>query len=156
MKIRRWAGRAVTAVAMGGALIGLAGCGDSEKPASAKAEAKPAAATAPTVKQADMVQTNAAASNYESFTTQESFAGGCVNVYQCKAALELLQPYTTPLAEALDEEAGSDPYWKGLVNLADKVSKGVQYTQPADNKAMNALLKDVVKLRDELEERDFG
>ncbi|MEU3550269.1 hypothetical protein [Streptomyces longwoodensis] len=108
------------------------------------------------MKQADMLATNAAASNYERFTTQETFGGGCVNAYQCKAALNLLQPYTTPLAEALDKEAGSDPYWKGLVDLADKVSKRVQYTEPADNKAMNALLKVVVKLRDELEERDFG
>lgn len=140
---------------MGGALIGLAGCGDSEKPAGAKAEAKPAATT-PTVKQADMVKTNAAADRYESFTTQETFGGGCVNVYQCSAALDLLQPYTTPLAEALDEEAGSDPYWRGLVDLADKVSKGVQYTEPADSQAMQALLKDVEKLRNELEERDFG
>ncbi|MFJ8719525.1 hypothetical protein ACIRD9_41245 [Streptomyces violaceus] len=32
----------------------------------------------------------------------------------------------------------------------------MQYTEPADNRAMNALLKEVVKLRDELGQRDFG
>ncbi|MBG7702433.1 hypothetical protein HCJ76_31235 [Streptomyces sp. MC1] len=156
MKIRRWAGRGVAAVAVGGALIGLASCGDSDQPARTEAEGRPAAATAPTVQQADMVETNAAARNYENFTTQESFGGGCVNAYACKAALDLLRPYTTPLAEALDKEAGSDPYWKALVDLADKVSQGVQYTEPADHEAMHALLKDVVKLRDELGEHDFG
>ncbi|MFB6553555.1 hypothetical protein [Streptomyces sp. NPDC056405] len=156
MKIPRLVGCGVAAVAVSGALIGLAGCGDSDKPASTKTEGEPAAATGPTVKQADMVKTNAAARNYVSFTTQESFGGGCANVYMCTTALDLLQPYTTPLIEALDEETGSDPYWKGLVALADKVSQGVQYTEPADSEAMNALLKDVVALRDELGEHQLG
>ncbi|MFE6631674.1 hypothetical protein ACFVNB_31110 [Streptomyces rochei] len=70
--------------------------------------------------------------------------------------LTVLEPYVFPLSEALHEEVGSDPYWKSLVDLADKVSKGVQYTEPADKQAMSALLKDVVKLEEQLQDEDLG
>lgn len=39
---------------------------------------------------------------------------------------------------------------------ASSVSKGVQYTEPADNQAMNALLKDVVKLEEQLQDKGLG
>jgi hypothetical protein len=68
----------------------------------------------------------------------------------------VLQPYASPLSEALHEEAGKDPYYKGLVDLADKVSDGVQGTDPGDQAAMGAFLKDVVKLKEQLQEEGLG
>ncbi|MFE5398505.1 hypothetical protein ACFQ9U_28565 [Streptomyces sp. NPDC056568] len=150
MKIGRWA----AAVAVGGAIIGLAGCGDSDKPTSGVAEKAPAAA--PEVQLDEMVKSQAAATRFVGMTTMQSYGDGCVNAYQCQAALSLLQPYATPLAEALEEEAGEDPNWKNLVDLAEKVSAGVEYTEPADTSAVSVLLKDVKKLEQQLLERDVA
>lgn len=146
----------MTAVAVGGALILMSACGGGAEKSNSEEDARSAAAAEPSVKTSDMVKSEAAATKYLSITSMQSYGAGCVNAYQCQAALAVLQPYVPPLAEALDEEAGSDPYYKDLVDLADKVSKGVQYTEPADNGAMDALLKDVVKLKEQLQEKDLG
>lgn len=138
-------------------MVLMAGCGGgSGGDRGAGGGGAKAAVTAPAVEPAEMVKSQAAASRYVSFTTQEAFGPGCVNAIQCQVALNLLQPYVPPLAEALDEEAGEDPYYKGLVGLADKVAAGVQATEASDGAAMDALLKDVVKLRDRLGEYDLG
>ncbi|WP_141359943.1 hypothetical protein [Streptomyces sp. 6-11-2] len=167
MKIRRWGSRGMSVLAVGGALVLMTACsGEAGKPGTTR-EAKTAAATAPTVKPDaattptvkpdEMRATRSAALQYTSFTAQETFAGGCVTDHQCQATLTLLQPLAAPVAQQLHDEAGLDPYYADLRDLADKVSEGVQETDPADLAAMDALLKDIVKLKERLDkEMDLG
>ncbi|MFE7215313.1 hypothetical protein ACFU93_36325 [Streptomyces sp. NPDC057611] len=167
MKIRRWAGRGMSVLAVGGALVLMTACsGEAAKPSTTK-EAKPDAATAPTVKPdaatAPMAKpdamraTKSAALDYTNFTAGETFSGGCVTDHQCQAALISLQPLAAPVAQQLQDEAGWDPYYADLRDLADRVSEGAQETDPADLAAMDALLKDVVKLKERLDqEMDLG
>lgn len=153
MKIRRWAGRGIIAVALGGASLLVTACIGGDGESVVRAEEKPAAAS---VKADDMVKSEAAASQYMSITISATFGAGCVNAAQCQGALNILEPFAAPLASALEEEAGADPDWKGLVDLASAVAQGVQNTEPTDNQAMNALLKDVVKLKEQLQVKDLG
>ncbi|MFJ6561751.1 hypothetical protein ACIQMV_18140 [Streptomyces sp. NPDC091412] len=157
MKIRRWVSRGMSVLAVGGALVLMTACsGEAGKPGTTR-EAKTAAATAPTVKPDEMRATRSAALQYTSFTAEETFAGGCVTDHQCQATLTLLQPLAAPVAQQLHDEAGVDPYYADLRDLADKVSEGVQETDPADLAAMDALLKDSVKLKERLDkEMDLG
>ncbi|MGW4824527.1 hypothetical protein ACWEP4_37785 [Streptomyces sp. NPDC004227] len=154
----------MSVLAVGGALVLMTACsGEAGKPSttgdkpSTTREAKPAAATAPTVKPEWMVATRAAADTYTSVTRQETLSGGCVTAHQCQAALIQLQSVAPPVAEMLHDEAGADPYYADLRDLADRVSEGVQETDPADLDAMDALLKDVTKLKERLgQEKDLG
>ncbi|MFD4976531.1 hypothetical protein [Streptomyces sp. NPDC058424] len=157
MKIRRWAGRGMSVLAVGGALVLVTACsGEAAKPSTTR-EAKPDAATAPMAKPDAMRATKSAALQYTNFTAGETFSGGCVTDHQCQAALISLQPLAAPVAQQLQDEAGWDPYYADLRDLADRVSKGAQETDPADLAAMDALLKDVVKLKERLDqEMDLG
>jgi hypothetical protein len=157
----------MSVLAVGGALVLMTACsGESGKPTTAR-EAKSAAATAPTVKPAtatapiekprEMWATRSAALEYTNVTKQETFSGGCVTAHQCQATLILLQRVAPSLAAMLHDEAGADPYYADLRDLADRVSDGAQQTDPADLDAGDALLKDVVKLKERLgREMDLG
>ncbi|MFI9603835.1 hypothetical protein ACIHCX_28975 [Streptomyces sp. NPDC052043] len=157
MKIRRWAGRGVSVLVVGGVLVLVTGCsGVAGKPGVTR-EAQPAVVTVPKAKPDAMRATKSAALQYTSFTAEESFSGGCASEHQCKAALMGLQSVASPVAEQLHDEAGWDPYYADLSDLADRVSEGVQKADPADPAAMDALLKDVMKLRERLDhEMDIG
>lgn len=167
MKIRRWTGRSISVLAVGGALVLMTACSGQAGKSSTTREAKPTGATAPTVKPdaataprvkpEEMRATKSAALQYTRFTASETFAGGCVTAHQCRGTLTLLQPLAAPVAQQLHDEAGWDPYYADLRDLADKVSEGVQETDPADLDAGDALLKDVVKLKERLDqEMDLG
>ncbi|MET9119907.1 hypothetical protein [Streptomyces sp. NPDC004528] len=119
MKIRRWAGRAVTAVAMGGALIGLAGCGDSGKPATG-AEAKPAASVQPSVKPADMVKSTEAALALNQLLPGDDVSN-CLSEVQCDAAAMRIRDFVRDVQVAIVTEVGSDPYYQGLVDEAGAI-----------------------------------
>jgi hypothetical protein len=115
MKIRRWA----AAVAVGGALIGLTGCGDSGKSAT-KAEAKPAASLRPSVQPGDMVK-----STEEALALHDLLPGDDVNTcfseVQCDAAAVRIRDFVRDVQVAIVTEVGSDPYYQGLVDEAGAI-----------------------------------
>ncbi|MFF4861657.1 hypothetical protein ACFY3J_07905 [Streptomyces sp. NPDC001231] len=166
MKIRKWVGRSISVLAAGGALVLMTACSGEAgkpsptgeaKPAATAPKVKPDAATVPKVKPDEMRATRSAALQYTSFAAAETFSGVCVTDHQCQATLILIQPLAAPVAQQLHDEAGADPYYADLRDLADRVSKGVQETDAADLAAMDAVLKDVMKLKERLDhEMDLG
>ncbi|MFF4764640.1 hypothetical protein [Streptomyces sp. NPDC001292] len=143
----------MSGLAVGGALVVMTACSGEAGKQSTTREEEPAAVTAPTVKPDtttaprvkpdEMRATRSAALQYTGLTAEETYSGGCVTDQQCKAALILLQSVASPVAQQLHDEAGWDPYYADLRDLADRVSEGVQETDPADLAAMDALLKEV-------------
>jgi hypothetical protein len=119
MKIRRWVVRGVTAVAVGGALIGLTGCGDSGKPAT-KAEAKPAASLRPSVQPGDMVKSTEAALALDHLLARDDMKT-CYSDVQCDAVASMIRDFVRDVQVAIVTEVGFDPYYQGRVDEASAI-----------------------------------
>jgi hypothetical protein len=129
MKIRRWASRGVTAVVVGGALIGLAGCGDSGKPAT-KAEAKPAASLRPSVQPGDMTKSTEAALALDQLLPRDDMKT-CYSDVQCDAVTSMIRDFVRDVQVAVVTEVGSDPYYQGIVNEAGAIMEEADAKQGA-------------------------
>ncbi|WP_406476272.1 hypothetical protein [Streptomyces sp. NBC_01615] len=127
MKIRRWAG--VTAVAVGGALIGLAGCGGGDKPASARAKESTTASVQPRIQPDDMPKSRSQAFGLHQALGQDDMQV-CLNHVQCSAKVFMIRHLVQNVQVAIQYEAyeaGSaphlDPYYQPIVKSASVLMK---------------------------------
>ncbi|MFI9256026.1 hypothetical protein [Streptomyces sp. NPDC053069] len=110
----------MTAVAVGGALIVLAGCGGSDKPVSTKADAKPTTSLRPSVPSSDMVKSTEAALALNQLLPGDD-VNACYSEVQCDAAAVRIRDFVRDVQVAIVTEVGSDPYYQPLVDEAGAI-----------------------------------
>ncbi|MET9893600.1 hypothetical protein ABZZ47_25985 [Streptomyces sp. NPDC006465] len=137
MKIRRWAG--VTAVAVGGALIGLAGCGDSDKPTGAAVKESPTASVQPLIQPEDLPRSRIMARVLHRVLGRNDMQA-CRNRAQCSAKVKTLRGFVQNVQVTIRYEAYEakskphiDPYYEPIVESADVLMKqcGDVYLDPS-------------------------
>jgi hypothetical protein len=126
MKIRRWA----AAVAVGGALIGLAGCGDSGKPATTEAAAKPAASLRPSVQPGDMTKSTVASLALNQLLARDGM-DVCSSYDECNWFVTLIRDDVRDVQVAVVVEVGSDPYYQDIVKTATAIMEEADAKQAA-------------------------
>ncbi|WP_328551073.1 hypothetical protein [Streptomyces sp. NBC_00358] len=127
MKIRRCAG--VTAVAVGGALIGLAGCGDSDKPTGAVVKESPTASVQPLIQPEDLPKSRIMARVLHRALGRDDMQV-CRNHTQCSTKVYTLRGFVqnvqvTIMYEAHEDKSKPhfDPYYEPIVESADVLMK---------------------------------